>query len=404
LDRSAAVLPTSLFHVPAHPPPPAGTTGAKIFTYAAADQRDATFQVAQARHAAAAGVGAVDTIAVQAFFTGDAGGCRLFAFATTGPKAASGVPAWTATIPNCYADTTIGDLYRIVDFSDDGSLVVASLYVNDTADPTKNLAKAFAYDGQTGALKWTYSPSGPAGGAGVQVTKDGAWVAYTNSPFSYVLDGATGALRGKPVPSEFAAYVSTSGAYVAAVGAASAFLYAWAGDAYAVAQSIPPPSGCADGCTYPWDVAMSSDDAALEYASFGWIDGTATQTAVTAYAMRTGAVELVANWTSAKNAKLQTNPTIRCDGEFIAVATWGDSGGDVPTVVLLQAATAAIVGPTTPLFTYATPGSMFGVDVVVAARNASATTLMLAAAGKAVPANVMGNGGDAFGWLVSVPA
>jgi EAL domain-containing protein (putative c-di-GMP-specific phosphodiesterase class I) len=41
---------------------------------------------------------------------------------------------------------------------------------------------------------------------------------------------------------------------------------------------------------------------------------------VTAYALRSGAVELVANWTSAKNAKLQTNPTIRCDGEFIAVA------------------------------------------------------------------------------------
>lgn len=219
-----------------------------------------------------------------------------------------------------------------------------------------------------------------------------------------MLDGATGALRGAPIPSEFAAYVSDSGAFVAAVGASSAFIYSWSGSAYAVAQTIAPPAGCEDGCRYPWDVAMSSSDAAVEYAVFGFIDAGATQTAVAAFALTAGATPtLVANWTSAKNAKLQTNPTIRCDGEFIAVATWGNEG-DVPTVVLLQAATAAITGATAPLFTFTSPGSMFGVDVVVAARTASATTLMLAAAGKAVPANVMGNGGDAYGWRVTVPA
>ena len=43
------------------------------------------------------------------------------------------------------------------------------------------------------------------------------------------------------------------------------------------------------------------------------------------------------------------------------IAVWGDTGlGDnVPTSVLLQA------GSNTPVFTYVTPGSNFGLDVVV---------------------------------------
>lgn len=69
----------------------------------------------------------------------------------------------------------------------------------------------------------------------------------------------------------------------------------------------------------------------------------------------------------------------------------------MPTVVLLKA------GADAPVFEYITPGSMFAVDVnVVPGAAGSPDTVYLAAAGKAVPANTMGNGGDAYGWTITV--
>ena len=72
----------------------------------------------------------------------------------------------------------------------------------------------------------------------------------------------------------------------------------------------------------------------------------------------------------------------------------------MPTVVLLKA------GEAFPVFNYTTPGSMMAVDlnVVRAAAPGGADVVFLAAAGKHVPANKMGNGGDAFGWRIDVPA
>lgn len=100
----------------------------------------------------------------------------------------------------------------------------------------------------------------------------------------------------------------------------------------------------------------------------------------------------------------QTNPTLRADKQYIGVALWGDAGGDVPTVVLVAASPAFTPGTASPvLFNASTPGSMFGVDVVVTSSTASADTVLVAAAGKHVPANEFGNGGDAFAWSVVVP-
>ena len=83
------------------------------------------------------------------------------------------------------------------------------------------------------------------------------------------------------------------------------------------------------------------------------------------------------------NSKLQTNPTVRMDGAYTGVALWGDEG-DVPTAVLLKA------GSNDPVFNFTSPGSMFAVDVVV-----DGTSLYFSVAGKATPANEMGNGGNA---------
>jgi len=81
------------------------------------------------------------------------------------------------------------------------------------------------------------------------------------------------------------------------------------------------------------------------------------------------------------------------------VCLWGDAD-DVPTAVLLKANMSA------PVFTYITPGSMFGVDVLhdTGASTPSTDVVYFTVAGKAVAANEMGNGGDAFAWSIQVPA
>jgi hypothetical protein len=67
---------------------------------------------------------------------------------------------------------------------------------------------------------------------------------------------------------------------------------------------------------------------------------------------------LQSDWTSSTNQQLQTSPTVRMDRNYAGICLWGDND-DVPTAVLLKA------GSSTPIFTYITPGSMFGVDLVV---------------------------------------
>lgn len=74
----------------------------------------------------------------------------------------------------------------MVSFSDDGSLVAFNAYVNNT-QTGKNEPRCYAFNGQTGKQLWSFSPpSVNPGNGGVQVTKDGAFVAYTNSPFTCV--------------------------------------------------------------------------------------------------------------------------------------------------------------------------------------------------------------------------
>ena len=95
--------------------------------------------------------------------------------------------------------------------------------------------------------------------------------------------------------------------------------------------------------------------------------------------------KLLTDYTTPVNTQLQTNPTVKMDVDYCGVALWGDRD-DVPTAVLLQA------GNHTPVFTYVTPGSMMGVDLV----DDGADGIFFSVAGKHVPANVMGNGGDAY--------
>ena len=100
---------------------------------------------------------------------------------------------------------------------------------------------------------------------------------------------------------------------------------------------------------------------------------------------------LLSDYTTPTNTKLQTNTYLRSDGDFVGVALWGDAD-DVPTAVLLKA------GQDAPVFAYTTPGSMMGVDLLV---EEASGDIYLSVAGKHVPANTYGDGGDAYTWRVT---
>lgn len=150
-----------------------------------------------------------------------------------------------------------------------------------------------------------------------------------------------------------------------------------------------PPGG---GTWYATTAAISSDGSGVaekELVTFGYITETALGARVMIYSMVTGA--LLTDYVSPVNAQLQTYPTVRMSGNYAGVCLWGDND-DVPTVILMSAKSAK------PIFTYTTPGSMFGIDVVhdVGASTPTNDVVYIAAAGKHVPANESECGGSLF--------
>jgi len=89
---------------------------------------------------------------------------------------------------------------------------------------------------------------------------------------------------------------------------------------------------------------------------------------------------LLTDYTSPTNAQLQTYPTVRMSGNYAGVSLWGDNN-DVPTAIVLSAKS------TKPIFTFVTPGSMFGLDIVhdTGASTPANDVIYFAVAGKHTP-------------------
>lgn len=263
--------------------------------------------------------------------------------------------------------------------------------------------RAYGLDAQTGKLLFVKNLgiNQPSAVSSVRVSSAGSYIAYSYGATVYVLT-RTGTQRANVtlVEANIPAAISDDGTYLVA-GAPSTFdIWAWtaATSSYKLVRSLHPAGTTA---WYPTDFAFSDTVATVPgsagdraLAAVAWMDGESLTVRVTMYNVSSGAV--VADWTSATNAKLQNQAIIRLDGDMAAVACWGDSD-DIPTVVVLQA------GSNTPVFTAITPGSMFGVDIAVTSVNEHATAAVVVAAGKAVPANMFGNGGNAFAWSIVSP-
>ena len=361
--------------------------------------------VDQARHAgAAAGAPAVDTFVLQ---VGD-GACTVSGYYSAGPLA-TGTAAWTTTVPKCDASEGVGGAYRCFQASDDGRLVALQATGMDTGLPNAT-ARAYAFDGQTGAINWTFDLKGdPAGQGDITITGDGAWVGFVNEDSEpcpncaqlHVINGATGALRALvQIPFFIAAGISQDASFAVIqnfthLQGSEPWVMAWNAStaAYSLLHRLELPS---DGFEYDlWDIAVT-DTPGGPVAVLGWIQaGTVQRLRVNAWQCDTGA--LLMDWAAPPNTDtgLQNNPTIRTYGSYIALALWGDKG-NAPTVELLTTAS------NTSLFSFVSPGSMMAVDVVVDASVPAQDIVYLTAGGKSVPANEFGSGGDAYVWQVTV--
>ena len=402
-------------------------SGENIWSYASTSTGLPTFQVDMARHADSFGVGAIDTVAAEAQFVPPSS-CQIFGWDST---KGDGTPVWSINVTNCDSNLLYDD-DRFIDISDDGSTVAFSGYV---AQGASTIGTLWVIDGQSGAVRYskTLDPKVAPGGP-VQTSENGTWVAWSTGNGVMVADGKTGAVRDTIGNSGTQAEISDSGDFVA-FASGDVYIYSWdaTNNQYKLAFQ-PVPSG---GPWYATSCAISSDGSGAadkELVTVGFISADALQARVLIYSMVTGAV--VQDYLSPTNAQLQTYPTVRSSGDYSCVCLWGDQD-DVPTAIVMSATAAK------PVFTYVTPGSMFGVDCVhdISASTPANDVVYFTVAGKHTPgtcgdtqgaappqerfphppppappphpptptparrfaANVMGNGGDAYAWVLNIP-
>lgn len=341
-------------------------SGENMFSYPDA-RHGASFTVTMARHTepSPAAAETVDTLVVNTPPPG-MDGCSILAFDSLG----KGTPTWTLSKLNCTVFSA--------SISDDGGLVVVSGGLN--IGQPKLAPVVWALEGQTGKVRWQVGgdDASQVGGT-VKVSALGNYIAYSRADDTIViLDGATGAPRGGAINEGWntAAELSDTGAYLAFSGQDSASVYAWdaASSSYALKYSIKPPGASPDW--YSVSVSVSSDGSGAadkELACYGFIGASALSARILIVSLVTG--KLLTDYTTPINTQLQTNPTVKMDVDYCGVALWGDRD-DVPTAVLLQA------GNHTPVFSYVTPGSMFGVDLV----DDGADGIFFSFAGKHTPA------------------
>ena len=358
--------------------------------------------VDSARHLGAAdpGAPAVDTFVLQ---VGD-GDCTVFGYVSSG---GSGAPEWTTTIKGCQAGEGVGGAYRCFEASDDGSTVALMGYGQDNGQGNLT-ARAYAFDGPTGKQRWEYDlgTREAAGQGDITITTDGAFIAFINedsepSPNSaqmHVLEGATGKLRSEvQIPFFIAGAISDDGNYVAIqnfthlVGS-QGWIMKWSGSSYELVHRLDLP---ADGYEYDeWDTAITTASDGSTVAVFGWIQALSVlRLRVNTWDCATGA--LLMDWSAPPNSRFQNNPTIMTDGDYVGVALWGDDG-DTPTAVLLN------IHSNATLFEHVSPGSMMAIDIAVDKSTPTEDTVLLNVAGKNVPANEGGTGGNAYVFEITV--
>lgn len=313
--------------------------------------------------------------------------CQYAAFAAGAEQ-----PLWTYRLASCF--TFLGSGSSLLEVSDDGSVVAMLVAINKTGSAQLEV-QLHVLDAATGAAVGSYAtPAGPKGAylRSLSVSADGSVVAFVNQQHIYVFNTTAGALMTAPIPNP-----GVSPAVLCPLGHFLAFggeeieVLAWNGSAYAPHITVAGPPGFeVEAIDISVNGGWDSPDGCLLGAA--WLS---PQPFLSAAVSLTSLLNGTALWTwrSPANAALQASPTaLASDGPYFAYSAWGDGGNSSqPSVALFH------VSSPEPVATFASPGSMNDVDVV-----ALPGSVVVAAAGKHVHANVRGTGGDLYTFEVAV--
>jgi hypothetical protein len=292
--------------------------GSGALTWSFSNGTGSEYLLDTARHAEGQDSGPVD-VAVAVCGSPEEG-CVLY-----GRTSATDTTRWSLPLPHC-ATNVEGGTYVNLQASDSGS---SAAFLCRYTNPATGAASAQVYliDMQAGTLAWVHDlgVAVKAGQGQVQVTASGSYVLFVNeggvptpnSATAFVLDGATGALRDSiPIPFFITAAVSDSGDWVAVGDDPAVHVWAWNASTgrYSQAYSVNPP-GQADWT--PWDMQISTGSDATEALVVGYISGDVRTVQVANWGLVSGVQQ--GAWVSTTNPKLQENPTLRTDGDYVRV-------------------------------------------------------------------------------------
>lgn len=290
------------------------------------------------------------------------GGDTLFAF-----RPGSSVPVWRHGF-------TPGRTGAMIHFAGNGSLLVAGGY---SYGPPQVVA-LHAFAAATGDSLWGYEIVDRGELVGLDVSHDGDVILGVTRYDTYVFEN--GQVRWSlvnPVESDCGA-MSGDGQIVCRGDYHGRLLtYTWTGSTYALkwAYHIPPTAGY-----YNWVMAtdVSDDDATIVIGSLEWVSS--------GYAGRVALFDsssAVPLWEYTRCGDAVANVATTPDGAVTVCGSWGDIANTLDDLLVFERSSDSL------LFSYGSPGSVFGVDV--------ADDGACAAAGaKAVHARIMGSGGFVY--------
>lgn len=365
---------------------------------------------------------AIDTLAFWNLKPGGiVGECDLIGFnAASGPPDLSGrgPHTWRANLSRSCMNINGWTPFTRFALSPDGATAVAWVQ-----DASLNVT-VLAFDGQTGARRWTTvlpAPSGPDRdyfvALGLALSGDGRWVLADEGVEGggdgqrlHVLSAADGTPRGAPVYSAgtggfMQPTISEDGAFVLAVtndavGSVSVFGWNATAGAYALVGTADPPGVAPGGDGWDLGDAALSRDAGtgVTYVGLAWFDrdlgGSTLLAMFDAAAPSKGPAVSYAVSPVAGDDIAVASAEIACDGGVCVAGLWVQVvNGTQPSVVVLSAAT-----PAAPVFTFTSPGSVDAVDIV----SAGAGAFYVAAAGCATYGVCTDPGSDAYLWRLQL--
>jgi len=294
-------------------------------------------------------------------------------------NAGSAVPDWSFPVASA---AVMGP--RSVVVSPDGSTIALLATMQ-----SPQVARLYCFAADSPEPLGTYDTPQYVTSGNLDITADGAYIAFHAGAIAYVFDRDAAALRwsGSMGAGNDPLALSGNGSYLA-YGWTSLVVREWSGSAYNVIWSVPGGSFWLRSCRF------SLDEGTLVA---GWYDhNTHLQNRVQLYRPSSSSPLWTYDYQfgSGGYQDIPSEIAVTSTGGHIAVASWGDQANTNPEIHVFEH------GSPTPILTVDTPGSMFDIDIAEDADG----PVYVAACGKHIHANENGRGGDLYSIRLRDPA